>query len=496
MPAISRRWRAPLQTWSSRVGFLLASIGAAVGIGNIWRFSAVVGQNGGGAYLIPYFISVLAFAIPLMVLELAAGRHFKGTVVSAFATIQRKLVAVGWLIYTIVFCILSYYLVITGWTLAYLVAALVGRDLTFDVFTGTLEPLVYFLVAAAITALTVSLGVREGIERLSRYVLPLAFVILIFLVVYGFTLSGFGEGVRFLVRPDFSVLGDPALWSAAVGQAFFSLSVGFAVLMVYAAYLDRGANLVSLAGFIAIADVAVALLAGLVIFPIVFTQGLEPTLGAQLAFTTLPRAFDAMPGGQFLAIGFFLLVFLAALTSAVSMLEANVAAVVEATGRSRPIVTLTLLVALLGLGIGPALSYTSVNLSFAGVPLLDFMDDTLGTFGLPISALILAMAFRWLSRQDILRGEIGDAVPGWTFKLLSLLTKYAIPPVLLVILVSRLISDSRFPGWHILPDGPLLGTLTRDIAVFVMLPLLLASTLFVVYVVLGRRRSPRGGASQ
>jgi neurotransmitter:Na+ symporter, NSS family len=478
-----------LQTWSSRMGFLLASVGAAVGIGNIWRFSAVVGQNGGGAYLIPYLISIVAFAIPLMILELAAGRHFKGTVVAAFSAVHRRLATVGWLIYTIVFCILSYYLVITGWILAYLVAAILDRDLAFDEFTGTLEPLVYFLIASVLTVITVSLGVREGIERLSRYVMPLAFLILIGLVIYAFTLSGFGDAASFLVSPDFAVLGEPSIWSAAVGQAFFSLSVGFAVLMVFAAYLDPDANIVSLAGFIAIADLAVAVLAGLVIFPIVFTQGLEPTLGAQLAFTTLPTAFNTLPGGQLIGIAFFLMVFLAALTSAVSMLEANVAAVMESTGRSRRFVAAALFIPLLGLGAAPALSYTSLDLTLADSRVLDFMDDTLGTFGLPISALILAVVFRWFTKQDLLRTQIGTAIPSRFTAVLSWLTKYAIPPVLMLILVSRMVSDSPFAGWHILPDTPLLGTLTRDVAVFVMLPLLLASTLFVVRVVLGRREA-------
>jgi NSS family neurotransmitter:Na+ symporter len=293
--------------------------------------------------------------------------------------------------------------------------------------------------------------------------------------------------VSFLISPDFAVLSEPAIWSAAVGQAFFSLSVGFAVLMVYAAYLDPDANIVRLAGVVALSDLAVASLAGLVIFPIVFTQGLEPTLGAQLAFTTLPAAFDAMPGGQLVGIAFFLLVFLAALTSAVSMLEANVAAVVEATGQGRRFVAATLLVLLLGLGALPALSYTSVDLTFADTRVLDFMDDTLGTFGLPIGALIIAIVFRWFTKLDLLRTQIGS--PGVVIEVLSWLTKYAIPPVLLLILVSRLVSDWPFAGWHVLSDRPILGTLTRDIAVFVMLPLLLASTLFVVRVVLGRRGS-------
>lgn len=477
-----------MESWSSRLAFVLASVGAAVGIGNIWRFSAVVGQNGGGAYLVPYLISIAAFAVPLMVLELAAGREFRGTVVSAFASIHRRLAVAGWLIHTIVFCILSYYLVITGWTLAYFVGLLVGRDLDFASFTGGLEPVLYFGLAVLATGLTVSLGVQKGIERLTRVAMPLGLAIMVVLSVYGTTLSGFTEGVSFMFSPDFTVLTRPAVWSAAVGQAFFSLSVGFAVLLVYGAYLDREAPVVRLSWLIAIADLTVAMLAGLIIFPIVFTYGLEPALGAELAFSTLPQAFEFLSAGRLIGAGFFLLVFLAALTSAISMLEANVAAVVEATGRGRAQVTWFLVAAVAALGLAPALSYTSVELRVGGIPVLDFMDNTLGTFGLPIAALTMVVAFRWLLRRDLLALQIPGLWDKLLLRLLLPLTKFAIPAVLSAILLFTLVIGESEITFRHLPGGPILGTIARDVAVFVMLPLLLLSTLFVVYVVLPRRR--------
>jgi neurotransmitter:Na+ symporter, NSS family len=329
--------------------------------------------------------------------------------------------------------------------------------------------------------------VRGGIERLTRFVMPVGLAVLLLLLAYATTLPGFSDGIDFLFSPDFDVLTRPSIWSAAVGQAFFSLSVGFAVLLVYGAYLDRGAPVVRLSWIVAVADLSVALLAGLVIFPIVFTYGFEPTLGAELAFTTLPKAFDVMQAGRIVGAGFFLLVFLAALTSSISMLEANVAAVVETTGRPRWLVTWFLVVALMALGLAPALSYSALELSIGGIRILDFMDDTLGTLGLPISALLMVVVFRWLTTRDILRSQIADLDHNIFLRFLLPLTKYAIPPVLALILLATLITGEGPIGTHLVPEGPILGTIARDVAMFIMLPLLLASTLFVVRVVLGQR---------
>ncbi|HNQ30060.1 MAG TPA: sodium-dependent transporter, partial [Methanolinea sp.] len=188
--------------WSSGAGFVLAAIGSAVGIGNIWRFSAVVGQNGGGAYLVPYLIAVFAFAMPLMILELAMGRHFQGTVVSAFCSVRAEFRVLGWLLCAIIFLVLSYYLVIAGWTAAYALFSLSGETVPFASFTGGVLPVLFFLFTAVITAAVISKGIQKGIERLSVVLIPISLSILVILALYNATLPGFAEGILFLFTPD------------------------------------------------------------------------------------------------------------------------------------------------------------------------------------------------------------------------------------------------------------------------------------------------------
>jgi NSS family neurotransmitter:Na+ symporter len=446
----------------------------------------VLGQNGGGAFLIPYLVSILALATPLMILELASGRSRRGSVIQAFSSVHPRLSTLGWLINTIVFCILSYYLVITGWTLAFFVFALSGTNTTFAEFTGGLKPIAFFLVTATVAGAVVAMGVRTGIERLSSVVMPAAAIILLVLALYTVTLSGFGEAVRYLFRPRFGVLDDPYIWSAAIGQAFFSLSVGFGVLLAYGAYLGRNTNIATSAAIIAFADLAVAITAGLVIFPIVFTYNLEPTAGSQLAFETLPAAFDVMSGGTLLGIAFFAVLFLAALTSAVSMLEANVAAVMEATKLGRRAVTLALTGLVILIGLPSALSYSSVKWTVAGARVLDLMDDTLGTLGLPLAGLLIAIVMTWWTTDDVLASELEGALGRWMVRVLRILVRYIVPPVLITILVARLAYADGFEGWHILPASGALSRIERDVAVAVMLPLLLGATLGVVSMLRSR----------
>ncbi|MDD1715328.1 MAG: sodium-dependent transporter, partial [Methanoregulaceae archaeon] len=193
-----------MERWSSSWGFLLAAIGSAVGIGNIWRFPAIVGQNGGGAYLVPYLIAVFVFALPLMILELTYGRQFRGSVVHVFQQIRPGFQVIGWLTCCIVLLILSYYLVITGWTLAYCWYSVQGDTPAFDLFTMTYLPILFFLLAAFLTGIIVSRGVRKGIERISKVLIPFCFIMLLILVLMGTTLSGFAEGMMYLFSPDFS----------------------------------------------------------------------------------------------------------------------------------------------------------------------------------------------------------------------------------------------------------------------------------------------------
>lgn len=398
-----------MEQWSSRTGFLLAAIGSAVGIGNIWRFSAVVGQNGGGAYLIPYLGACIICAVPLMILEMAAGRAFQGDVVAVFRSTFRRGNIFGWLICSIVFLILSYYLVITGWTLAFVVFSAAGVPESFSAFTSSYQPLVFFIISALVTGATVSFGVKGGIERASVILVPFIFLILIGMALFATTLPGFHAGLRYFLSPDFSVLASPAIWSAAFGQAFFSLSVGQGILITYGAYAGKKIDFVQSAVIIMVFDMSASILAGLVIFPIVFSSGLSPSIGAELAFVTLPKAFLGMPYGYFVAIAFFSLLFVAALTSAISILEVNIAAFLGATRLSREkICAIVTLLAIL-IGMPSALSYSAMNLSVGGTRVLDLMDEIFGTMGLLLTAIVTSLALSWCAGQDRIRNEIGGA---------------------------------------------------------------------------------------
>ncbi len=466
-----------MERWSSHFGFILAAIGAAVGIGNIWRFSAVLGQNGGGAYLIPYFIAVMVFALPLMILEITMGRRFRGTIVSSFREVRPGFRIIGWMMCAIVFLILSYYLVITGWTIAYTLFSATGDTVTFSGFTGSYLPVLFAVIAVLLTGIIVSAGVTKGIERISIMLIPVCIMILIIMALYTATLPGFNEGIRFLLTPDYSVLLHADLWVAAFGQSFFSLSVGEGILLTYGSYMAKDQNIPKAALIITIADLFVALIAGAVIFPIVFSYGLSPTVGAELAFTTLPIAFSLMPAGQFFAIAFFAVLFFAALTSAVSMLEVCVAAVDEAAGWTRRKTTMILTGLLLFITLLPALSYSTAKLSVNGIPLLDVMDETVGTLGLHIAAILLAVAFTWFLSPDVFCSELGKATR--LNRIIYFLCKYVIPAALLLTIGVQLLAGIKIPGTSFIPGTQYIGSLFRleGVVLFILL-ILIVSIIF------------------
>jgi NSS family neurotransmitter:Na+ symporter len=435
---------APVQErWSSHAVFILAAIGAAVGIGNIWRFPSVIGQNGGGAYLIPYLVAVFLFALPLMILEISAGRHFRGTVVSAFASVRPSFRALGWLVCAVIFLILSYYLVITGWTLAYTAFSATGSTEPFSSFSGSYLPVLFAMIAVVLTGIIVALGVRQGIERITVLMVPVIIIVLAILVLYCMTLSGFAEGLAFVFTPDFSALTRPGLWVAAFGQAFFSLSVGEGILLTYGSYMDRQQDIARSSLIIAVADLGVALLAALVIFPVVFSFGLSPSAGTELAFTTLPLAFSLMPYGNIIAVGFFIVLFFAAFTSAVSMLEVSVAAVQEALLWTRQKTAAVVTAALLLISLLPALSYSEARLSLFGIPVLDLMDETIGTIGLHLSAAILAIAFTWFLPREVFESETKQSF--LMSRIVFPLCKYVIPAALLLTIGVHLVAGFEIP---------------------------------------------------
>lgn len=449
------------ERWGSRLGFLLATVGAAVGLGNIWRFSAVVGQNGGGAYLVPYLIAAFVCAVPLLVLELSVGRRLRTDVVSAFRSVNTDYTAFGWLVAGGVLLILSYYLVLTGWVLGFLVSWLGGAQITFAPFTDRWQPVAYFVIATVVTGGIVSLGVRDGIERMAKIVMPTVFAILIALALYAVTLPAWGEATTFLFTPRFSVLSDLGIWSAAFGQVFFSLSVGQGIMLTYGSYVDEGTNLLNSSLLITVADIGAAIIAGLVIFPIVFSFGLEPTLGTELAFTTLPTAFSTMPFGQLVAVAFFGLLFFAALSSAVSLLEVGVAAATNTTRLSRQRAAVTLTIGVFVAGLPSALSYSPLRLAIAGRPVLDLIDESVGTFALPISALLILLVFVWAVDFDTIRRDLGVLYP---------LARYLIPVVLVLVTAAKALGVA-LPAWRLLIDHARNGSMgfVISLVIFVML---------------------------
>ena len=420
------------EQWSSTLGFILASVGSAVGIGNIWRFPYIVGANGGGAFLVPYLIAVFLFGLPLMVLELAIGRSTGTSVISAFRSIRQRFTAAGLVIVAVASLVLGYYLVITGWVLAYALSFAFNRPIEFDAFTGSYLPLVFFLLSGLAVYVTVRSGVREGIERLSRYLIPALFAILLFLVVFSLTEPGAVEGIGFYLSPDFSRLTDPGVWIAAFGQAFFSLSVGMGVLLTFGSYLGKEA-LFRNAGIIAVADMLIAILAGLVIFPLVFTAGLDPAAGVNLAFITLPTVFTQIQYGMLLGALFFLMLFAAALTSAVSMLEVPTAALMDSYGYPRKRATLLVFAVIMLIGLPSALSYTALNLEVLGTPFLDLADYAFGTIGLIVAGLIVSVVGGWFMNRTRICAEIGGC--GWQQRAYMALIRYGVPAILLITLI-------------------------------------------------------------
>jgi NSS family neurotransmitter:Na+ symporter len=432
-----------VERWSSHAVFILAAIGAAVGIGNIWRFPALLGQYGGGAYLVPYLIAVFVFALPLMILEITMGRRFRGTVVSSFGAVRPEFRILGWLVCAFLFLILSYYLVITGWTIGFAVFAAAGTTTSFTDFTGSYLPVLYAVIAVILTGLVVAAGVKKGIERISLVMVPVIVLLLVVMVLYCTGLPGFNEGFRFLFTPDFSALMRADIWVAAFGQAFFSLSVGEGILLTYGSYMAKEQDIPSAAFIISITDLCVALLAGLVIFPIVFSYGLSPTAGTELPFTTLPRAFSLLPAGQIVAFAFFVVLFFAAFTSAVSMLEVCVVSVQEAMGWDRKRTTAVLTGILLLTSLVPALSFSAARLSIGGIPVLDLMDETIGTLGLHVAAAVFAIAFTWFSPRQIFTAENGRETA--MDRLVFFLCKYVIPAALIITFFVHLIAGSGIP---------------------------------------------------
>lgn len=436
------------EKWSSTIGFIIAGIASAVGLGTLVRFSYMVGKNGGGAFLIPYFIGVAFFGIPLMILEFTLGKHYKNSVVPTFNTIRKRFVWIGLFLVFVSSMILSYYLVITGWVFAYFLFFILAKPVPFSQFIGSFYPLLFYLIPGGIVFLVIRAGVRHGIERISKVLIPLLFIILLFLLAQAVSMPGAVNGIKFYLTPNYSKLYDPLVWTEAFGQAFYSLGVGLGIMLTYGSYMKEektGSNnslfefstIEKSSALISLFTVVAAILGGFVIFPIVFSFGLDPSSGIQLAFITLPLIFQKMSFGYSLGAIFFLLLFIAAISAAISLLEVPVATLIDSYGFERKKATVIVSILIMLIGLPSALSYTALKLELLGKPILELFDFAFGTIGVIVAGLFLSIVSGWFMSSEILVKEIR----GYRGKqsLFKFIIRFFIPVILFIIIISRVI---------------------------------------------------------
>ena len=438
--------------WSSKSGFIFATIGSAIGLGNIWRFPTAAGQSGGGVFVVIYLIIIFIIGIPLMIGELSIGRKGKRNIVSCFKQIKPN--GSWWFIGALGvftgFVILSFYSVISGWSLAYLYHFLLGSfmgasgqeiEAIFNNLVG--HPFIPLFWHGLFVILTISIvlsGIEKGIEKFSKILMPILLVLLVLLAIRSVTLDGALEGVWWLLRPDFEML-SLGLVLGALGQVFFSLSLGMGALITYGSYLSDKENIPQSAMIISFSDLAIAIVAGLIIIPAVFSFGLEPTMGPPLIFLTLPLVFGALPLGSFFGGLFFLLLSIAAITSAISLLEVTVAYFIEAKLWRRKKASFIAGCIVFVLGIPSSLSRGLLSEQLIlGMPFLDFMDSLSSKLLLPLAGLLTALFIGWVwtpkeSLHEIKKeGSIFTLEKPW-----ALAVKFLLPVALLYILITGLL---------------------------------------------------------
>ena len=399
--------------WGSRFGFVLAAAGSAIGLGNIWRFPYVTGQNGGAAFVVLYILFVVLIGAPVMVAELSLGRASRLNPVGAFKAVAPKGLwhLVGLLGVLTGVGILSYYSVIAGWTFGYFIKTLGGSFSStissaesvqiFESFVANpLLAITNLFIFIALTAAVVMGGVSSGIERWVKILMPLLLVLLVFLTLRSITLEGASKGLAFYLNPDFSKITGGTV-AMALGQALFSLSLGMGAMITYGSYINKKDNLIISAGWVCLFDTLLAIMAGFLIFPALFAMDLDPAGGPGLVFVVLPTMFAKMPLGAFFGAGFFLLLTVAALTSTISLLEVTVAYIVDEKKWRRKNAALFMAFISFLLGVPSALSFGGVNwlTKMPGIKLgfLDFMNILLGNYSLTIGALLISVfvGFKW-----------------------------------------------------------------------------------------------------
>ncbi|WP_178023494.1 sodium-dependent transporter [uncultured Paenibacillus sp.] len=424
----------------SSAGFIMAAIGSSVGLGNMWKFPYITGANGGAAFFLLFIVCLILIGLPLLLAELAIGRAGRGSASTSFVKAGGPKVFghLGVLQVIAPFLILSFYVIVAGWTLHYAVQSFSGNLFAdadysgqFGAFTQGYMPLVWQAAAVLITGFVVGKGISGGIERFNKVLIPGLIVLLVILMIRALTLPGAGAGVSFFLQPDFSKL-SPEAALVALGHAFFSLSLGMGILLTYGAYVDKRQSLGSATLAIGAGDLIYALIAGLIIFPTTASFGLEPDAGPSLVFIALPAAFSAMPFGAFFGGLFFILLAIAALTSAVSLLEVPVSYVMDrwGWGRGKSVTIVSVLILLVGLPSALSFGVVPAFTDMGGKNFFDWLDFITSNILLPLGGLITTVfaGYFWKNAADA-----AGLKAGW-FRIWLFMIRY-IAPVLVVLVL-------------------------------------------------------------
>lgn len=453
--------RKPRETFGSRMGMLLAMAGSAIGLGNIWRFPYMMGKNGGAAFILIYVIMLVVLCLPVMVSEYLIGRRGESNPFSSFDKLApgSKWRWIGFLAVLASACILSFYCVVGGWSVKYLADSCIlafsdaqgDYALSFGSFiSNPYKPLVYTLIFLGLTGAIIIFGVRKGIERMSKVMITMLFIIIVMVVVRSLTLPGAMEGVKYMFVPDFSkVTANTVI--AAMGQAFFSLSIGCGCILTYASYVKKEENILVSSAWISLFDTMFAIIAGLAIIPAVYAiaymNGVEPDVsaGPGLVFITLPGVFSQMPLGGVAAILFFLALLLAAITSAISLMEVVVAFIIEELRRSRAkaVVICFVMCGVVGvfcsLSFGPLAGFKLFSLS-----VFDFFDYITSNIMLPVGGLLLAVFAGWRLKRANFLDELTNGgrlkISRWLSLTIYYLVKLVAPLGILLIFLNSFFS--------------------------------------------------------
>src|SRR5699024_9325527 len=437
---------------ASTFGLLMAAVGSAIGLGNIWRFPYITGKYGGGAFLLVYLFVVVLIGLPLMISEFIIGREGRKDAIGSF----RKL-APGkpWYISGVLgvlaaFFILSYYSTIAGWSLEYFMKSVTNSfaGQSSEAITGMfgefvshpIRPVITQIIFMAITGVVVATGIEKGIERVSKIMVPFLFVLIVILDIRALTLPGGMEGIRFLFKPDLSKI-DGTVILGALGHAFYTLSLGMGIIITYGSYIDDKENLGKSALQISVMDTIIALLAGVAIFPAVFAYGVDPTEGPGLVFITLPNIFNQMPGGYLFSILFFLLLSVAALTSTISLMEVVVAFLVDSFKMARKNASVLAFVSITVVGLFSTLSQGPLaHIQLFGNDILDFLDQITANYFLTTAALISIIFLGWFYEKDKVENQLtsGGTVKAGYKSLYYFMIKWVVPIGIILVFLFQL----------------------------------------------------------